>query len=391
MGAVLGGFCAFPIRLCPNPVSGWAAEQHARMAADVVAEGRTAAFARIQVTFTGSDASVTAYAGMNGIGLAHAPDCSYAGGTATLTWPAYWEDELGRRHPTNIRAATTGCSVGHSGAEVQSPKEVDCGVWTTVSNTASIVSVTVYGSPLETATLADYGASKDKQNAAAEATPYAEGWYLFFQEARGDAYSRERTGLVHAENLALARNYAWQTRLAEQFASNQNPATAGVNMPEWVTILALDPSASDEVNRAAARAKQQLRRGNSPTVIDEIVSTMLGDRWVRNWRTPGTLTSPPDWTYGPAWDTGPASWDLGGGVWSSVRSKLVIEVNEPTESDTGDFVVAMGQLLRQLDDATPAYMTFGWCTGLSDPDDDDPEAVQGFRLDLDRMDYVGFS
>jgi len=396
MGAVLGGMCAFPIRLGGDAISGWSAEQHARMAADVVAQGRTAAFSRIAIEFTsGSGASITAYAGMNGLGLAHAPTLSWLADVATLTWPSAWEDELGRYQTTNLRAVTSGASVGQPGAVVTSPSTLQCSVSSISSGSPvvpnSIVYLTVYGSPLETASMSEYGASKDKQNSASEQIPYAESWYQHFQAARGDAYSRARTGLVHAENLALARHFAWQSRLAEQYASNQNPATAGVLMPEWVSILSLDPTASDELNRAAAAAKQNLRRGNTPVVIDEMVSTLLGDRWVRNWRTPGTLTSPPAETYGPAWETGPSAWDLGGGVWSSPRSKLTIEVNEPTDADVGDFTLAMSQLIRQLDDATPAYMTFNWATGISDPDDDDPEAVRGFRLDYDRMDYVGFS
>jgi hypothetical protein len=396
MGAVVGGLCAFPIRLGGASRSGWAAEQHARLCADVVAEGRTAPFARVLVTFVADEsATATAYVGMNGIGIAHAPTVTWSSDIATLTWPESWEDELGRIHPTNIRAVTTGASSGVPGAVVTAHNEIQCLVELVFGGTPSAVSadvaITVYGSPLETASLSDYGASKDKQNCRTEAIPYAEGWYRHFQSARGSAYSQERTGLVHAENLALARHFAWQTRLAEQYATNQNPVTAGVSMPEWIAILSLDPTASDEQNRAAAAAKQRLRLGNTPQVIDEIVSIQLGDRWVRNWRTPGTLTSPPDNTYGPAWETGPVSWDMGGGTWSSTRAKLTVEVQAPSDSDLGEFTIAVGQLMRLLDDALPAYMTFSWATGLSDPDDDDPDAVLGFRLDLDRMDYVGLS
>ena len=395
MGAVVGGLCAFPIRLGGTSRSGWAAEQHARLCADVVAEGRTAPFARVLVTFVaGASATITSYAGMDGIGLAHAPSVVWAGDVAIITWPESWEDELGRVHPTNIRTIATGASSGVAGAVVTAHNEIQCAVAIVSGGPAAEsadVTITVYGSPLETASLADYGASKDKQNCRTEAIPYAEGWYRHFQSARGSAYSRERTGLVHAENLALARHFAWQTRLAEQYSTNQNPVTAGVSMPEWIAILSLDPTASDEQNRAAAAAKQRLRLGNTPQVIDEIVSIQLGDRWVRNWRTPGTLTSPPDNTYGPAWETGPVSWDMGGGTWSSTRAKLTVEVQAPSDSDLGEFTIAVGQLMRLLDDALPAYMTFNWATGLSDPDDDDPDAVLGFRLDLDRMDYVGLS
>lgn len=394
---VTGGLCPFPLRLGGDGATGWTAEQHARACADAVAMGRTAPFARLRVSITGgSSGTILSYAGMNGIGLANAPTMLVSFGIAQLFWPSTWTDGLGRTHATNIRVVTAGAADGQAGARVESPASVSAAPHTVSGGTGvsinSELTITVYGSPLEDATIGDYGGALDKQASELEAQPYAAGWLSFFESARGSAFRSDRQGLVHAENLALARHYAWQTRLVEQFTSNQNPATAGVSLGEWVTILALDPSSTDAEKRAAGAAKQSMAAlGNTPQAIDSLVSSFLGDRYVKNWRTPGTLTDPPGNTYGPAWETGPVAWDMGGGVWSSTRSKLTIEVTEPSDADRGNFDDSMGRLFALLDDLTPAYMTFNWATGISDPDDADPEAVRGFRLDLDRMDYVGLS
>jgi len=391
MGAVLGGLCPFPLRLGGDAETGWTAEQHARCCADAVAMGRLAPFARLVVNISGAAAgSVTDYAGMNGIGLAYAPSIAVSGYVATLTWDNTFEDDIGRDHPVNIRTATASGDSGIGQAVATGPVTVEACSFapSTSSQSTGTVSITVYGSPLETATIGDYGGSLDKQNCEAERIPYADGWLRFFESSRGDAFSTKRDGLVHVENLALARHYAWQTRLAEQYSSNQNPATAGAMLDEWVTVLSLDPRSSDEQKRSEGKARLQLRKGNSSVVIDEMISTLIGDRLVKVWRTPGTLTSPPDWTYGPAWDTGPSTWNLGGGVWSSTRAKLTVEVTEPSEADRADFLESMAQLTRMLDDALPAYMTSNWATGLTDSDD--PDGSQGFRLDYDSMDYVGF-
>lgn len=395
--AITGGLCPLPMRLGGDAATGWAPEQHARACADAVAMGRTAPFARVRIAIVdASNGSVTAYSGMDGIGLAHAPTVVVSSWVATVTWPATWTDSLGRVHPTNIRVVGAGASAGEAGAIVTGPNAVQTTAHrvaaTVPFNVAGDITLTVYGSPLESATIGDYGGSLDKQACEAERQPYAAGWLAFFESARGTAFRSDRQGLVHAENLALARHYAWQSRLVEQYISNQNPATAGVSLGEWVQILALDPSSTDEEKRAAGAAKESMATlGNSPQAIDTLVSNFLGVRFVKNWRTPGTLTDPPDNTYGPAWETGPPAWDMGGGVWSSTRSKLTIEVTEPSDAERGSFDGTMARLFGLLDDLTPAYMTFNWATGISDPDDADPEAVRGFRLDLDRMDYVGLS
>jgi hypothetical protein len=88
---VTGGFCPLPLRLGGDALTGLTAEQHARLAADLVALKRTQPIA----VFTwdapgGADtaATITFYTGMNGSGLAHAPTAGVisGGGALQFTW-----------------------------------------------------------------------------------------------------------------------------------------------------------------------------------------------------------------------------------------------------------------------------------------------------------------
>jgi hypothetical protein len=85
--AVTGGFCPLPLRLGGDAQTGWAASQHARMAADQVAKKRTAPLCVFSWTRANSSAVpvVTSYVGMNGAGLVHAP-ASPTGSGFTFRW-----------------------------------------------------------------------------------------------------------------------------------------------------------------------------------------------------------------------------------------------------------------------------------------------------------------
>lgn len=72
-----GGFAGMlPLRLGGNATTGWTAEQHARLCADVVALKRTSPLCVFTwATVSGASAApvVVSYFGMNGVGLGHAP------------------------------------------------------------------------------------------------------------------------------------------------------------------------------------------------------------------------------------------------------------------------------------------------------------------------------
>lgn len=96
--AALGGFCPLPIRLGGDALSGLTAEQHARIAADLVAVKRAAPFC----VFSWSSATlasipiVSSYRGMNGVGSDYAPNNRSINGSGTVTFrwtnPAFADD-----------------------------------------------------------------------------------------------------------------------------------------------------------------------------------------------------------------------------------------------------------------------------------------------------------
>lgn len=104
-----GAFAPLPLRLGGTAEEGWAPEQHARFAADLVAVKRTARLCRLRVSQVASPpytAAIDSYHGQNGNGLNYAPALVTVGdGETELTFPAYWTDEFGVQHPLKIRQA----------------------------------------------------------------------------------------------------------------------------------------------------------------------------------------------------------------------------------------------------------------------------------------------
>jgi hypothetical protein len=104
-----GAFAPLPLRLGGSAEEGWAPAEHARLCADLTAVRRVSPLARLYVNQdTGSPfaASVTSYAGQNGVGLLYAPTVTMNGaGDVTLTWPAYWTNDYQVQYPVKIRQA----------------------------------------------------------------------------------------------------------------------------------------------------------------------------------------------------------------------------------------------------------------------------------------------
>ena len=89
---------------------------------------------------------------------------------------------------------------------------------------AVVVSITLEGKPTwsRERRLGHYGGALDKKNCQAEETPYAWIWYRELKAQRSSAFSTESVGLVHVENLAIARSEAARTRAAEKIYTNAN-------------------------------------------------------------------------------------------------------------------------------------------------------------------------
>lgn len=112
--AFTGAFCPLPGRLGGDALTGWTAEQHARMAADLVAVKRTARLCTFDWSVSGVGALpvVSGYAGMNGVGSAFAP-FGVTGGLIQFRWaPANFTDDYGVAYPILPR---------HAVVSVQSP------------------------------------------------------------------------------------------------------------------------------------------------------------------------------------------------------------------------------------------------------------------------------
>lgn len=98
-----------PLRLSGGATDGLTAEQHARLAADLVACVRTVPFA--WVTYTASATpTIHAYNGMNGVGVAHNPAPTFNGtGDVTITWSPSFDDPYDTGEPVNINFAKASC------------------------------------------------------------------------------------------------------------------------------------------------------------------------------------------------------------------------------------------------------------------------------------------
>jgi hypothetical protein len=95
----LGGLCPLPLPLGGDAATGWTAEQHARLCADLVACSRTLPFAVVYF----QSAGILDYLGMNGVGAAYAPTAVYNGvGDYTLTWQPSYEDAYGNAEPVAL-------------------------------------------------------------------------------------------------------------------------------------------------------------------------------------------------------------------------------------------------------------------------------------------------
>lgn len=231
-----------------------------------------------------------------------------------------------------------------------------------------------------------YGAAEDKEDSRTEgARPYAAIFYAEIQAMRGSAYRTERTGLVHAETLALARSEAARLRFTERIENGALPGTSHERLGYWVRVLGVDvlDTDTDHDVRLRCAAKYRLSQGPTRQAIEEACQSLLGRAFVRLWTQVGTdLATPPTQTYWPTANPGPASHDLGGGAWLSERAHLVVEVTQPADMTETEFLAMLNvHLYRLLDDTMPAWATFGWAINVAG----------GFLLDISKMDWTGIT
>jgi hypothetical protein len=210
----------------------------------------------------------------------------------------------------------------------------------------------------------EYGTDEDKVASKTEGEiPYA---YWQLQELikdQGSAYTTEPGSLVMMGNLAEARLWGLGYRLAERHAANQTPATAGQAIYRWAKLLGVQRGLDSEWQlRKRCVNKQRFRAtGASQLRLEEALVSLLGSSFVGITFHDGTFDSPPVPTYWPGVNEGAPMLDLGGGTWTSDRSRITISLQHVTGKPDQDVAnVANGEMFGILRGVLPATSTWDW-------------------------------
>lgn len=385
----LGGFCPLPIRLGGSAEGGFTAEQHARMCADLAAVATAMPFAVITFTKTGSTFVVHSYRGQNGVGAAHAPALTEVGtGHTRLTFSAVYSDEYETVDPVaprHVKVTGHGSTavIGSGFANTSTPSIIEARTFTAAGAAVDAKQTVVVGCSTRKFRIDDYDGALDKENCRTEETPYAWAQYQDLTSGLGDGFTTERTGVLHARKMAIARQLGEADRINERTTANALPATAHASLGDWVKIMRLRVSGDTPMHQIRQRVAAQFEaaKGNSITDVDAACAAILGPMFVQVHRI-GTddLTDEPAPTYWPAGSAGPVDYDIGGGTWLTVRSHIVVEIQDPPDIRDPAFQELQQNLYRMLDDLMPAWCTFSLAV-IGD----------GFTLDVDQLDYQGLT
>lgn len=232
----------------------------------------------------------------------------------------------------------------------------------------------------------DYGGHLAKEASATEGeTPYAWHHYREMQSMRGSAFTTKTNTLVDCENLAIARmQSAFASRLPEKIRANSTPGRSDEKLDYWVKVLAIPVRAGDRRwhIRELCAIHYRAARGPTLTVVMEALAELLPDVFVTIHTSVGTnLATPPDQTFWPLVNPGPAAYDLGGGAWLADRAYINIEVQQPAGMLIADFLQLMDvQMFTLLDRMLPAWVGWTWTVGSD-----------GFFLDISPLDLTGLT
>lgn len=385
-----GAFEPLPIRHGGRgPDLGWTAEQGSRTAADLCAIVRTAAYARVTVTFDASTFAVNSYTGANGNGSAFNPTgVIHSEGDATITFPAVWADEFENVHRFNIdqaRATAHASTFANAVHEITGANTVRVRVFDAdgVLLTGTVKIALKVWCPRGTK-IGDYGGSLRKRNSDTEGSvPYAWAMYRELQGIRGSAFSTDANTLVHCENLAMARMLGWAWfRMPEKIENEATPGNSSQLLGDWTELLDVVtlPGETASDLRIKCRRKDTGVNDAEFSSLHDGVAELLGDWLVALELNRGaTLDSPPAGTYWPGVNDGAAAIDLGGGTWTSARAHIWVLVRSPMPSEEPEFLALMNiELNRYLGWRLPSTCTFDWA--ISD----------GFVVGTSSLGYAGF-
>jgi hypothetical protein len=385
---MFGGFGGIlPLRLGGSAELGWAATQHARVAADMASASRTAPLASLTVLL-GENPTIDSYHGRNGSGLAFAPIATRINvGIVRLTWSNVYDAELfiagiatrfawvtrnavasGHYNAAPVVASVS--LIGPNFVQVETRKW-NGAAWALSDERASL---RTFGDWIDEARIGDYDGATDKEDCATETDPYAWLWYQEYTAMLGSAFTSAQSGIVHAKKLTLARFEAGKTRACERARCNSVPVTADDCLGQWAQCLAVPTRDSDQRwqirQRCAAKFKGAL--GATQANVDIAIEELLGSQFVSTIHQIGIdLDTPPTLTFWPGINPGPLAMDLGGGAWSSERAHITVLVAKPAPAQLSEFLYQTNiALFQQLDRMLPAKCTFNWTT-----------SVTGFLLD----------
>lgn len=383
--AAFGGFEPFPKRFG----GAWTAQQHARMAADLVAAYRTLPFAIVGVRFDASSATIIYYQGRNGGGTLYQPTLSYSSGVVTLTWPSTYNTVRNRDVPIRIYGAqgsANGSAANSCKITGTSPNSVTMQMVDAANaNTTGICFVRVR-SDEPRVEIGHYGSSTQKRNDPFFGdVPAAYVWYQAIRDQRGTAYSTKEAHIQYAEDIATARVFAGIEQAAERMRRNSFPGTADERLGYWINVFGTTPRV-DESEESVRRRLAIRYRGflaNSGSYIDNAIEETLGDGLVAIYRPRGAdFDNPPYGSWHPAYTPGEQSINIFDtpeeGPKVSPVGSILIRLDLGYYGTVDNLLaVARVDLAELLGVLLPAHMT--WRFGLNDPE-------EGFRLDIDSLD-----
>ncbi len=360
----LGAFAPFPIRLGGSSREGITAAGHARMAADLVAVGRTLPLAVLELTVDSGEAEVLRYYGRNGVGLEHAP--TVAGtvnpGEVVITWPRYYESEDGRTIrwlPKFFRATWSG-----TGPELVSWNP---GYSSTLDMVADgTITLSVFGDT-EPVSIGDYDGALDKYDDITEnPIPYAALVYRDVQMQRGSAYTTKRGTYVDAENVALARFWSLiGYRLPDKLRNNAKPASADEGLAYWSAVLGIPMREREPKGDLRNRLAVHYRASEGATYdsFRQACQDLLGPVFLGiTLQHDASLQTPSVTTYWPGVNpAGSDAYDIGGGAWFSERAQVLINLRRPAGYSQSQFdQLANVELFTLVDRMLPAWATAQW-------------------------------
>lgn len=332
----LGGI--LPLRLGAGADTGVSASNHARLSADLLAVQRTSPVAVITIRVDASTGAlqVLQYEGRIGRGVKQAPKVAIESGDLRLYLNTATNDygELIDLMPLLVSGvAVIGqyrdvAGVWHDAEATLAAADATL-TFDVPAATTSVFLIELYGADTSTQ-LGEYGAHVRKKDSKTEGfETYAWQWYRYFSEANGSAYSRRPDSVVAWGHIAKARAFATSQRISEMLAASATPDGSDAKLSMWSLVLGV-PQANRSKADLRADCEDLGRLPSPPThvYLTENIQRILGreGELVSITNVDGTIAAPPTGTYGPGFETGDPAYDMGEGVWASLRGLVTITV-----------------------------------------------------------------